>query len=466
MSLGVIDVGTTSMKLIIYDNELNHKYQESINVPMLFPRSYYAEQDAESLKSAFNHLLNTARSKDVKLIGVSTYRASIIAWDKSGNPLTNIITWLDRRGLEVINKFPLSMLKHVPPLNSILVATSPVVQILWLKRNRGELWERIKGGNAYVGTLSSYLAFLIGGKYANDATNEALTGLWNPSNFRRIKAVYDVLGIPESIGPDVVDNIYDYGNINGIDVGVMIADQQAAMIGEGCLEPGCGKVTNGTGSFVDAVTKEFKIGGDLLPLLILKVGNESFYGVEGFLPATGSVVDWLTKLGLISAPEELDKLAGVSIGNLIVVPALAGINVPQRPCARGLIDGLTLGVTRESFVRAVMEGLAQLIGIIFDKIRKSTDVNLLRIDGGLSRSTLFLKLLATALNIEIERQRDVEVTARGVAAMLKVFHGEWEFKDLIRGIHVKPDIRVKPNEEKVSLNRDTIKKIVVKMRCK
>jgi glycerol kinase len=466
MNLGVIDVGTTSMKLIIYDDELNHEYQESINVPMLFPRSYYAEQDAEALKAAFNHLLNTARSRDVRLIGISTYRASIIVWDRSGNPLTNIITWLDRRGLEVINKFPLSLLKHVPPLSSILVSTSPAVQILWLKRNRGDLLERIKRGDAYVGTLSSFLAFLISGKYINDATNEALTGLWNPSNFRRIKAVYDVLGIPEAINPDIVDNIYDYGNINGIDIGVMIADQQAAMVGEGCMESGCGKVTNGTGSFVDAATNEFKIGSGLLPLLMLKVGNESFYGVEGFLPATGSVIDWLTKLGLISAPEELDKLAGVGIGDLIVVPALAGVNVPQRPCARGLIDGLTLGVTRESFVRAVMEGLVQLIGIIFDKIRNNANVNLLRVDGGLSRSTLFLKLLATALNIEIERQRDVEVTARGVAAMLNVFHGKWGFRDLIRGIHVDPDIRVKPNEEKVSLNRDTIKKIVVRMKCK
>jgi len=348
-------------KLIIYDDELNHEYQESINVPMLFPRSYYAEQDAEALKAAFNHLLNTARSRDVRLIGISTYRASIIVWDRSGNPLTNIITWLDRRGLEVINKFPLSLLKHVPPLSSILVSTSPAVQILWLKRNRGDLLERIKRGDAYVGTLSSFLAFLISGKYINDATNEALTGLWNPSNFRRIKAVYDVLGIPEAINPDIVDNIYDYGNINGIDIGVMIADQQAAMVGEGCMESGCGKVTNGTGSFVDAATNEFKIGSGLLPLLMLKVGNESFYGVEGFLPATGSVIDWLTKLGLISAPEELDKLAGVGIGDLIVVPALAGVNVPQRPCARGLIDGLTLGVTRESFVRAVMEGLVQLL---------------------------------------------------------------------------------------------------------
>ena len=354
----------------------------------------------------------------------------------------------------------------MPPLSSILVSTSPAVQILWLKRNRGDLLERIKRGDAYVGTLSSFLAFLISGKYINDATNEALTGLWNPSNFRRIKAVYDVLGIPEAINPDIVDNIYDYGNINGIDIGVMIADQQAAMVGEGCMESGCGKVTNGTGSFVDAATNEFKIGSGLLPLLMLKVGNESFYGVEGFLPATGSVIDWLTKLGLISAPEELDKLAGVGIGDLIVVPALAGVNVPQRPCARGLIDGLTLGVTRESFVRAVMEGLVQLIGIIFDKIRNNANVNLLRVDGGLSRSTLFLKLLATALNIEIERQRDVEVTARGVAAMLNVFHGKWGFRDLIRGIHVDPDIRVKPNEEKVSLNRDTIKKIVVRMKCK
>ncbi|WP_243680272.1 FGGY-family carbohydrate kinase [Vulcanisaeta souniana] len=252
-------------------------------------------------------------------------------------------------------------------------------------------------------------------------------------------------------------------------IGVLIADQQAAMVGEGCLSVGCGKITNGTGSFVDAVIDRFRLAGDgLLPLLILKYGGgDVFYGVEGFLPATGSVIDWLVKLGLLGSPQELDGLTGVDTHGIIIVPALAGINVPPRPCARGgLIDGLTLGITRETFVRAVIEGIVQLIGIIFDRIRDYSRVDVVRVDGGLSRSILFLRLLATALDTTIERQRDTETTARGVAALLKVFRGDWSLNDIVKGVHVNVELRIKPGEERLSLNKDAVRRIVEGMKCR
>ncbi len=467
MSLGVIDVGTTNIKLIIYDDELNQRYSETVNVPMLFPANYYVEQDANALRLAFNHLINTARDKGVKYIGISTYRASIIAWDKSGNPLINIITWLDRRGLEIVNKFPYSFMRHLPLMSSILIPTSPVTQVLWLLRNRQDLIERARKGEVFIGTLSSYLAYLVSNRYVNDAGNEALTGLWHPGNLSRIDLIYDLLKIPREVSPEVVDNVHEFGEANGMTVGVLIADQQAAMVGEGCLSVGCGKVTNGTGSFVDAVIDRFRlVGGGLLPLLILKYGGSVFYGVEGFLPATGSVIDWLVKLGLLSSPQELDGLTNVSTQDIVVIPALAGVNVPPRPCARGLIDGLTLNTTREAFVRAVVEGVVQLIGLIFDKIKNYSRVDVVRVDGGLSRSALFLRLLATALGTVVERQRDVEATARGVAALLKVFRGDWSLNDIIRGIHVNVELRIKPGEERLSLNRDVVKRIVEGMRCR
>ncbi len=239
-------------------------------------------------------------------------------------------------------------MRRLPLLGSILIPTSPVAQILWLLGNRQDLAQRIRKGEAFIGTLSSYLAYLVSNRYINDASNEALTGLWHPGNLRRIDLVYELLGIPREVGPEVIDNVHELGEVDGMKVGVLIADQQAAMVGEGCLSVGCGKVTNGTGSFMDAVVDEFKlVGGGLLPLLILKYGGNVFYGVEGFLPATGSVIDWLVRLGLLSSPQELDGLAHVDTQGIVVIPALAGVNVPPRPCARGLIDGLTLSTTRE-----------------------------------------------------------------------------------------------------------------------
>lgn len=152
-------------------------------------------------------------------------------------------------------------MRRLPLLGSILIPTSPVAQILWLLRNRQDLAQRVRrGGEAFIGTLSSYLAYLVSNRYINDASNEALTGLWHPGSLRRIDLVYELLGIPREVGgPEVIDNIHELGGgVDGMRVGgVLIADQQAAMVGEGCLSVGCGKVTNGTGSFVDAVVDEF-----------------------------------------------------------------------------------------------------------------------------------------------------------------------------------------------------------------
>ncbi|GGP19761.1 glycerol kinase [Thermocladium modestius] len=467
MSLGVIDVGTTNMRLIIYDDELKQSYLEAVNVPMLFPGGLRAEQDSTALRAAFNHLIKASRERGVKLLGISTYRASMLAWDREGNPLTNVVTWLDRRGMEVVSKFPLSLLARVPPLGSIMSPSSPVAQVLWFIRNEEKLIHRVRRGEAFMGTLSSYIAYLVSGEYVDDAANEALTGLWHPGSFRRISAIYDVLRIPREVGPEVVDDIHDIGEVDGVRVGVLTADQQAAMIGEGCLRPGCVKITNGTGSFVDMAVGGFRmVGRGLLPLLVLKAGGEAFYGVEGFLPATGSVMDWLVRLGLIGSPQELDGLAGVDARGLLVVPALAGVNVPPRPCALGLVSGLGLDTTRESFVRAVLEGMVQLIGLIFDSMRGIAEVSVVRVAGGLSKSSLFLKLLATALNVRVERQRDVEATARGTAALLKVFRGDWSIRDLVGGAQVEVETSVAPGEEGLSLNRDAVRRAVRGMKCR
>ncbi len=177
-------------------------------------------------------------------------------------------------------------------------------------------------------------------------------------------------------------------------------------------------------------------------------------------------MDWLVRLGLIgSPPQELDGLAGVDArGGLLVVPALAGVNVPPRPCALGLVSGLGLDTTRESFVRAVLEGMVQLIGLIFDSMRGIAEVSVVRVAGGLSKSSLFLKLLATALNVRVERQRDVEATARGgTAALLKVFRGgDWSIRDLVGGAQVEVETSVAPGGEEggLSLNRDAVRRAV------
>ncbi|WP_069807802.1 FGGY family carbohydrate kinase [Vulcanisaeta thermophila] len=463
---GVIDIGTTNIKLFIYDEELNMRYQESLSTTLITSHGgVYVEHDAESLRDSVLHLINIARDKGARVIGFSTYRASVVAWDRDARPLINVITWLDTRTLEVLRTFPISLYRKLPILKGVLMHSSPTAQILWLIRNRRDIINEAVRGNAYIGTLSSYLAYLVGRKYVNDASNEALTGLWHPGSMRRLGLVYELLGIPRELSPEVVDNIYDFGEINGVKVSVIIADQQAAMVGEGCLLPGCGKITNGTGSFVDAPVGSFKlVNGGLIPLLILRVGKRVYYGVEGFLPTSGAVIDWLVRNGMLRGVEELDVLPEYS-GGLVAIPSLAGLNIPQKPCAKGLLYGFSLDTKREHIARAVVEGIVQLIALIYDRVVRITNVRFVRVDGGLAKSTLFLRLLATALGVPVERQEDPEVTARGVAALLAVSEGKLSLKDVEDGVHVKVSMRVNPGEVKLLTSKDEVLKMLGWIKC-
>lgn len=463
---GVIDVGTTNIKLFIYDEELNVKYQETVQTPLIVESGgVYVEHDAKLLRDAIHYLSNVAKSKGTKLLGFSTYRASVIVWGKDGTPLTNVITWLDRRTLDLLSEFPVSLYRRMPVLKGILIQSSPTTQILWLIRNRPDIMAKVIRGEAYVGTLSAYLAYLAGHRYINDASNEALTGLWHPGSMKRLNLVYELLGIPKVIAPEVVDNVYDFGELNGIRVAALIADQQAAMVGEGCLLPGCGKVTNGTGSFVDAPISSFKlVGGGLIPLLILRIKGRVYYGIEGFLPTSGAVIDWLIKAGLLRDVEELDTLTESNSG-LIAIPSLAGLNIPNKPCAKGLIYGFTLNTKREHIARAVVEGVVQLITLIYERISRITKVSTVRVDGGLAKSLLFLRLLATAFNVPVERQEDPEVTARGVAALLLMYDSKLSIGDIERGSHVKVSVKVNPGEARLLLNKDDVMRMLRWIRC-
>lgn len=199
-------------------------------------------------------------------------------------------------------------------------------------------------------------------------------------------------------------------------------------------------------------------------MLVLRVNKRAYYGVEGFLPTSGAVIDWLIKTGLLKNVEELDVLPE-DTGGLVAIPSLAGLNIPQKPCAKGLIYGFSLDTKRENIARAVIEGVAQLIALIYERINKITKVNFVRVDGGLARSSLFLKILASALNVPVERQEDTEVTARGVAALLLVHDGKLSISDLERGSHIKVSVRINPGESRLLLNRDNIVKLLRWIRC-
>ncbi|MDM7274508.1 MAG: FGGY-family carbohydrate kinase [Thermoprotei archaeon] len=455
MKYGVIDVGGTGVKVSVYNESFRKVDYVKIQVPIVSSKEGVAEHDALEIRGAVIHTLKWLRERGVKLGGIATYRASILAWHRDGTPLTNVITWMDWRSRAVVSKPIYKVLGLVPPLGRILRADSPAVKIKWLLESTPGIKARVERGEAYVGTLSSYIAYLVSSRYINDASNEALTGLLHPGNFKRLWPVYDILGIPKAVDPEVVDNVSHIGSTDGVDVGVLIADQQASIVGSSCLSPQCLKVTGSTGVFVDAVTGELIMPGKpLIPLVVYRVRGEALYAVEGFASSGGSIVEWLVRAGFLDSVGDLDRLAYEARHGVVFIPSLSPISYPVvRGEATGLVYGLSHSTSKSDFARGALEGVVLIVASLADRVEKTAGRReLIRADGGLSNSTAYLKLLASACNRRVERVRGVDGTGRGVALLLAVYEGALKTRDLAGLGDV--DLTVEPGALSLKVNVD------------
>lgn len=453
MKYGVIDVGGTGVKAKVYDDNLNVVASTKVKLDLVTTSEGYVEGDPISLVNALKHVVNWFKEYNVKIAGIATYRASILAWDRSGAPLTNIITWLDPRGKDIVSRPFYRVLKMIPVLGKILRPDSPAVKIKWLMEDKADLKSKVLRGEAYIGTLSSYILYLVSKRYANDLTNEALTGLIHPGNLKRLDIVYNLLGIPDVISPEIVDNVGHIGSINGVDIVTLIADQQAAIIGASCLSPKCLKITSGTGVFVDAPVEHFFIPrGNVIPLVVYNIRGRRLYAIEGFTSIGGSVIDWLLKIGLIKDVSELDRVASTSENPIVFIPSLSRTLLPWfRDHGSGLIYGLSLGHDRRDIVRGALEGITITVhGIVSIVEGIAGRRNIIRADGGLSNSIVYLRLLASLCGRSIERIRGADATSRGVAMLIAFYDGKLRFEDFEKIVDI--DFIAKPGEEGIKVN--------------
>lgn len=436
-NLGVIDVGTTNVKFFVYNEKLKRLHSEVIKIGLHYPGVARVEQDANLLFNVVNSLVKRAKDYGVKDLGISTYRASIVFWNRKGLPLSNVITWMDGRGKEVVDSFPiyLKILSRVPIMRTILSPNSPAILVKWFLNKKPELYDMLIEERAYVGTVESYLIYRLTGEYSCDPTNASLTGLIHPKSFELISIIFKLLGLPQT-WPEVKDTIDYYGEVNGINLNTVIADQQAALIGEGCVKAGEGKVTNGTGSFVDVIIGEkFRMANEgLIPLVVFKVKDKVLYGLEGFIPATGAMIDWFIENGFFRDHEEIIELARNSRNShgVTILPAFSGLNIPKVSHKMGFIGGLSLSANRGHIARALLESIAFSIFEIVKKIEKSAGFKIKKLyaDGGLSKNSQLLEIMANILEIPIIRQRDIEVTAKGVGLLLLMSRDLLGFEDI------------------------------------
>lgn len=414
-----VDVGTTRIKLSLYDEDLRGRQVEALAVPV----NADGLQDAEELFRAVKHLVNRGRELGATSVGVATYRASTVAWDKEGKPLTPIVTWTDRGVASTYRRLPahLKLVGKIPPFDLIISPYSPVLKFLRLKELNQSL-----GEGDMLWTVDSYLAYRLTGRFVSDATNACLTGIVDPRTMKEIGATRSLFKLRFET-PEILENAENIGSYGEMEVNALIADQQAASVAEWAVEAGVGKVTNGTGTFVDIPTTGFARRGELIPIVLLKHKGRVWFGVEGYLPTTGRAVDLMLTIGLLKDYSELET-EGRS--DVIFVPSLAGLQVPRAPNAKGVIAGLTLASDRGAIILGLLRSVAFHVRLVLEE--SGERLQTLRVDGGLSKSNALTKAISRATGMKVERDADLEATSRGVAMLQQVASGRSSLEDLAR----------------------------------
>ena len=441
-----IDQGTTSSRAIIFDAEGAIKSVSQKEFTQFFPRPGWVEHDADEIWATQYSVVTEAIARmgisaaELAAIGITNQRETTIVWDAAtGEPVYNAIVWQDRRTAPFCDS-----LKERGLVDMIRMKTGLIVdayfsgtKIRWILDNVPGARERAEKGGLRFGTVDSWLVWnLTGGKvHVTDVSNASRTMLFNINTLEWDAELLGLLDIPASMMPEVRSNseIYGYDAVTGIPIAGMAGDQQAALFGQMCTEPGSMKNTYGTGCFMlmNTGTRPIMSRNNLLTTIAWKIGGTVNYALEGSIFVAGSVVQWLRDgLGIISKSSESEALAASvpDNGGVYFVPALTGLGAPHWDAyAKGGIYGITRGTTAAHITRAALEGIAFQTMDIADAMGKDAGVPVseLKVDGGASRNNLLMQFQADVLGTSVIRPTVTETTALGAAYLAGLAVGFW-----------------------------------------
>jgi len=435
-----IDQGTTGTTCLVVDALLRSRGRGYAELPQHFPRPGWVEHDADeiwqSVLVAAEAALDSAgiAARDLTAVGLTNQRETTVVWDReSGRPLHRAIVWQDRRTAERCAGLPRELIRRRTGLvpDPYFSAT----KLEWLLDAVGRRDEDVA-----FGTVDSWLAWKLtdGARHVVDVTNASRTLLLDVR-----RAVWDdellaLFGVPRHVLPEVVDSSGIVGEAgllgSRVPLAGMAGDQQAALFGQACFAPGEAKATFGTGAFVLANGGDVPRGAPdgLVETIAWRLaGGSATYALEGSIFATGAALQWLRdELHLLDdAAESAGLAAGVeSNGGVYFVPALTGLGSPHwAPEARGLVTGLTGGVSREHLVRAALEAVAFQTRDVLEAMCLEVDV--LRADGGQSANAFLMQFLADVTGLAVEVPTERETTAIGAAALAGLGVGLWSGVD-------------------------------------
>ncbi|RMF28270.1 MAG: glycerol kinase, partial [Bacteroidetes bacterium] len=372
-----------------------------------------------------------------------------VVWEKdTGRPIHNAIVWQDRRTASICDELKAEGYEHYVRVNTGLVidAYFSGTKVKWLLDQVEGARERARRGELLFGTIDSWLVWkLTGGRvHVTDHSNASRTMLYNIRTLTWDSHLLQTLGIPHAMLPDVQPSSAVYGHTTAdlfgaeIPIAGMAGDQQAALFGQACLQPGMAKNTYGTGCFMllNTGTEPVTSEAGLVTTIAWGLDGEVHYALEGSVFIAGAAIQWLRDgLKIIdeSPDSEFYAMKVPDTGGVYVVPAFAGLGAPHWDMyARGAIFGLTRGTTKAHLVRATLESLAYQTRDVLDAMKKDAGVPLqsLRVDGGACANNLLMQFQADILDTPVERPQIIETTALGAAYLAGLGTGFWSREDI------------------------------------
>ena len=431
-----LDQGTSSSRAIVFDHEGNIRSTAQMEFTQYFPKPGWVEHNPMEIWSSEAAVIAEAitkigiNGKDIAGIGITNQRETTIVWDaETGEPVYTAIVWQDRRTSEFCDTLrdKADFIREKTGL--IIDAYFSGTKIRWILDNVPGAREKAEAGKLRFGTVDSWLVWQLtrGEVHVTDVSNASRTMLFNINTLEWDQELLDLLDVPASMMPEVRSSSEVYGVTkttlfaHEVPIGGIAGDQQAALFGQMCTEPGSVKNTYGTGPILSR--------NNLLTTVAWKIGNKVNYALEGSIFVGGSVVQWLRDgLGIIRSSSEIEALASTveDNGGVYFVPALTGMGAPYwDQYAHGTICGITRGTTAAHIARAALEGIAFQTMDIVGAMEKDAGVKLseLKVDGGASRNNLMMQFQADVLDTSVIRPKVTETTAMGACYLAGLASG-------------------------------------------
>jgi glycerol kinase len=443
-----IDQGTTGTTCLVFDEDGELAGRAYREFEQHFPRPGWVEHDAREIWEVTRRVaadaLDDAGTAELHAIGITNQRETVCVWDpQTGEPLCRALVWQDRRTADRCKE--LRDAGHEELVRSRTGLTLDpyfsATKIEWLLRNVDGLREKAESGRAVFGTVDAWLIFNLTGELATDQTNASRTLLCDIDKTEWDPELLDLFGVPAKALPKIVPSIGEVGRTRAgalpgwddVPVSGIAGDQQAALYGQACLDPGQGKNTYGTGSFglLNVGDQVPEPPDGLLATVAWAIGQRTFYALEASIFVTGAAVQWLRDgLGIIEVASETETLARSvdSSEGVVFVPALTGLGSPHwDPYARGTIVGLTRGVTKAHLARATLESIAfQTLDCVTVMEQSATEpLRELRADGGASENAWLMQFQADVLGVPVVVPEVTQTTAMGAAFLAGVGCGRW-----------------------------------------